>query len=194
MESLIDGKDYRSKLFSSYMSNHPSSILDFDELKKRSYFDVLLDENDSEMLGLRGDDGHIGNFLLSLDSKVWISGNVTTLKGVEKNGFSSSEYWRKNKCNVMFCVYLKLFLHLVEVKHYKASLHVVRVMIFRYPIRYWHSETIKHFSSVLSVVLMLLSWIRGKYVSLRKNTKAVYDGISCLIKQYLRRKALDKTL
>jgi hypothetical protein len=193
-ESLIDGKDYRSKLFSSYMSNHPSSILDFDELKKRSYFDVLLDEKDTEVLGLRGDDGHIGNFILSLDSKVWISGNVTTLKGVEKSGFSGSEYWKKNKCNIMFCVLLKLFLHLVETKQYQASLHVASAIIYRYPINYWHSGTIKHFSSVLSVLLMLMSLIRGRYVSLRKSAKVVYVGISGLIKHFLRKQTLNKNL
>ena len=193
MDSLIDGKDYRSKLFSTYMSNHPSSILDFDELKKRNYFGVLLDEKDSEVLGLRGDDGHIGNFLLSLDSKVWVSGHVTTLKGVEEFGFSGSEYWRMNKNNVMFCVLIKLFLHLVDLKQYKASLHVAVTMIFKYPIRYWHSETINHFSSLLTVLLMIMSWIRGKYVSLRKNTSLAYRGVSSLVKEFLQKITLYKT-
>ena len=133
----LDGKTYLKKyLFKKLNPAYSAVLMDFEQLKKLEYSNLLISEHQANFYDITPDEAFVSIALLAEKGSVLISNEIVSVRGNPKNSYSKSDEWLKLSALGVFFPHYHLLIHFLKTRAYRGALCIFTTIIGARPVKF----------------------------------------------------------
>lgn len=169
----------------SNTKNHPAYSAVFfkrEVLVKNGYFDLFFNLSDYAKFKYEPDEIMMAPLLCTFYGKAIVSGKVVSVRGVNSNNYSTSDFWEKTYRVSVAMPLIKLYFYFKN-RNRRIANHFLKLAVFKYCFVPLNLTTIIYFKNVNIAILMILSNLYFKISLIRKANFILIRGVNFFLKK-----------
>lgn len=172
----------------SNTKNHPAYSAVFFKLKtlrNNGYFDLFFNLSDYKKFKYEPDEIMMGPIICAYHGKTIVSGKSVSVRGMDGNNYSTSDFWEKTYRASVSMPLTKLYFYFKN-KNKKLANHFIKLAIFKYCFVPLNFQTIIYFKNINIAIVMILSNLYFKLRTIRTMNFIIIRGVNFFLKRIIK--------